>query len=294
METADTLVQKWNAIRPEHLVHKEDSIKTPYGGVLFTTDSLVVKIIDPDYIHLFDSENLALRELADEVRPFCEEWVESFLEEDDTGFIVTKFLEGYRSLWDAMVSDGKWNPILRLKIMESLFIAVGTLHRSGMVHRDLKPDNIFYHPETGQVKLIDFGSALQKRELGQDHVKPFLGAREYACLDPTANDLTWVQMCANDLWSLGVCCFQLLCEHPDAWRLCVNEWLQTEGYSMTHPEDVQEFEYQFVAPMVIPQMILPRIKARCEQQGLMPGRFLTLLQRDVLGRVRWFDAYVFS
>ena len=37
--------------------------------------------------------------------------------------------------------------------------AVGAAHVSGIVHRDLKPDNAMYDPETGKVKLLDFGIA---------------------------------------------------------------------------------------------------------------------------------------
>jgi len=37
--------------------------------------------------------------------------------------------------------------------------AVQAAHASGIIHRDLKPDNAMYDPETGMVKLLDFGIA---------------------------------------------------------------------------------------------------------------------------------------
>jgi len=37
--------------------------------------------------------------------------------------------------------------------------AVGAAHVSGIIHRDLKPDNAMYDPESGKVKLLDFGIA---------------------------------------------------------------------------------------------------------------------------------------
>lgn len=44
-------------------------------------------------------------------------------------------------------------------IILSIGEAVRAAHDSGIVHRDLKPDNAMYDPESGAVKLLDFGIA---------------------------------------------------------------------------------------------------------------------------------------
>ena len=45
------------------------------------------------------------------------------------------------------------------RIILSIGEAVRAAHDSGIVHRDLKPDNAMYDPESGAVKLLDFGIA---------------------------------------------------------------------------------------------------------------------------------------
>lgn len=41
-----------------------------------------------------------------------------------------------------------------------LFIALSLLHRNGLIHADLKPDNIMVSEDTRKIKLCDFGSCL--------------------------------------------------------------------------------------------------------------------------------------
>lgn len=41
---------------------------------------------------------------------------------------------------------------------------LGELHKAGIVHKDIKPDNIQYNEESGHIQLIDFGISTRPSE----------------------------------------------------------------------------------------------------------------------------------
>jgi serine/threonine protein kinase len=75
-------------------------------------------------------------------------------------FIVMELLEGY-SLAEWLEREGALSPVIAVQIMLPVIDALCAAHRAGVIHRDLKPDNIFIsHPTTDLCpKLLDFGIA---------------------------------------------------------------------------------------------------------------------------------------
>jgi serine/threonine protein kinase len=91
--------------------------------------------------------------------------------EDRVPFIAMEFVEG-QSL-GAMVSQGPLGISMAVQIAVQVADALDAAHARGIVHRDIKPDNISMN-ERGEVKVLDFG--LAKRIL-QDAADP-LGKTE--------------------------------------------------------------------------------------------------------------------
>jgi len=87
---------------------------------------------------------------------------------DDNGipFIVMELVEG-DPLDKLIRTDDPLPMVERLRIVEELCSALAYAHRHNVIHRDVKPANIFVQPD-GRVKLLDFGIARLEQKKSQD------------------------------------------------------------------------------------------------------------------------------
>jgi hypothetical protein len=82
----------------------------------------------------------------------------NYFRENGTGYIVMHYLRG-RTLRDHLRERGTPLPYEEaIAVMLPLLIALQEVHRLGLVHRDISPDNI-YICDSGRVCLLDFGAA---------------------------------------------------------------------------------------------------------------------------------------
>ena len=81
--------------------------------------------------------------------------------EGDRPYIVTELLEG-RLLSEACRDQGPLPLAQALPFLEQIAAAVDAAHEAGILHRDLKPGNVFVcseSPDSPNVKVLDFGLA---------------------------------------------------------------------------------------------------------------------------------------
>ncbi len=73
-------------------------------------------------------------------------------------YFVMELVPG-ESLRDLLAREGKVVPARAERILHELALALDYAHQSGIVHRDVKPENILLDRETGRAMLTDFGVA---------------------------------------------------------------------------------------------------------------------------------------
>lgn len=73
-------------------------------------------------------------------------------------YLVMEFVPG-RSLDDYMKATGRLDLAEALMITFKSCVGLAYIHYSGVIHRDIKPGNIMYHPAQRTVKLMDFSVA---------------------------------------------------------------------------------------------------------------------------------------
>jgi len=62
-------------------------------------------------------------------------------------------------LTKALTALGDGSPELRVRLLSGLARALGYAHAQGVVHRDVKPENVLLDAATGRAMLTDFGVA---------------------------------------------------------------------------------------------------------------------------------------
>jgi len=129
-------------------------------------------------------------------------------------YIVMEFLEG-QSLEAAIRQRGPLPPDEVISIIREAAQALEVAHAAGVVHRDLKPDNIMLSrdpeskPRGYTVKLVDFGIAKlltdEAAASGATHAGSVLGTPHY--MAPEALTASSPVDGRSDVWSLGACAF---------------------------------------------------------------------------------------
>jgi eukaryotic-like serine/threonine-protein kinase len=77
--------------------------------------------------------------------------------DDGTVFLAMEHVAG-RTLRDLMREKGRLSARQTLEVMESVLAALGAAHHAGIVHRDVKPENVLL-ADDGRIKVADFGLA---------------------------------------------------------------------------------------------------------------------------------------
>ena len=100
---------------------------------------------------------------------------------------------------------------LFLRLAIAIAVAVGRLHERGLVHKDIKPANIFVNATTGQAWLTGFGiaSRLPRERQSPDPPEFIAGTLAYMAPEQTGRMNRSIDS-RSDLYSLGVTLYQML------------------------------------------------------------------------------------
>ncbi len=139
-------------------------IKECYPGALCRRNGDLVEPADPNHgddlraiIDLFIQE---ARNHARLVHPNIVD-VHQVFEDNNTAYIAMDLIRGCDLLDYVENPDNESGPEFIIQVTEKMLSAVSFIHQSGMLHRDISPDNILID-ENGEPVLIDFGAAREQ------------------------------------------------------------------------------------------------------------------------------------
>jgi eukaryotic-like serine/threonine-protein kinase len=120
-------------------------------------------------------------------------------------FITMDFVEG-QDLCALLLERGKFPPEQAARLMLQICHALEAAHTEGVIHRDLKPQNIMVTAE-GRVYVMDFGIARSAYLPGMTQTGALIGTPEYMSPEQARGEKLTER---SDLFSLGVIFYELL------------------------------------------------------------------------------------
>jgi eukaryotic-like serine/threonine-protein kinase len=126
-------------------------------------------------------------------------------EADGVKFITMEFIEG-KDLRSLIKEKQKFAPEEAVEIIQQVCQALDAAHSVGVIHRDLKPQNIMQDP-AGRILVMDFGLARTLEGDGMTQTGAIVGTMEYMSPEQAlAKDLDQ----RSDLFALGLILYELL------------------------------------------------------------------------------------
>ena len=136
-------------------------------------------------------------------------------QEDGIYFIATEYVNGLTLRQQLMIS-GRLELKAAVHVATQIASALKAAHDAGIVHRDVKPENIIFEPD-GTAKLLDFGIAKLTENLGSENVTAaesfkteqgvILGTPAYMSPEQARHQPLDQR---SDLFSLGVVLYEMI------------------------------------------------------------------------------------
>ena len=174
----------------------------------------ILKVISKEKLKLGDYTFLINQiKREEELTAICnsEYTVNLFKKLDTTDYIIFELEYFEDSIYDYFLENGPLKRDLNFYkyIIHQLANALRILHQKGIMHRDIKPQNIFFKTENGEkiIKLGDFSCSILIKDNTSDPIGTFLYSSPEIISEIEYNEKT-------DLWSLGITLFEIFFGYP--------------------------------------------------------------------------------
>ncbi|TMR97001.1 Stk1 family PASTA domain-containing Ser/Thr kinase [Nonomuraea basaltis] len=125
--------------------------------------------------------------------------------DNDVVYLSMEYVPG-KTLRDILRDRGRLPAREALEIMIPVLAALGAAHQAGMVHRDVKPENVLM-TDDGRVKVVDFGLARAIEATNQTRTGVMIGTIGYMAPEQVMTGAADVR---SDVYSAGIMLFELV------------------------------------------------------------------------------------
>jgi serine/threonine-protein kinase len=138
----------------------------------------------------------------------------AYFDENQEFYLVQEYIEGH-TLTEELFSGKRWSESQVIQLLQDALKILEFVHQQGVIHRDIKPDNIVRRTSDNKLVLVDFGAVKQLRTSmvtvgGQPTATVAIGTPGYMPTEqgqgkPRPN---------SDIYSLGIIAIQALTGIP--------------------------------------------------------------------------------
>ncbi|MCF4968743.1 serine/threonine protein kinase [Nostoc sp. CMAA1605] len=140
----------------------------------------------------------------------------AYFDENQEFYLVQEYIEGH-TITEELIPGKRWNETQVMQFLQDALSILEFVHQQGVIHRDIKPDNIIRRTSDHKLVLVDFGAVKQLRTSmvtvgGQPTATVAIGTPGYMPTEqgqgkPRPN---------SDIYSLGIIAIQALTGLPAA------------------------------------------------------------------------------
>jgi len=120
-------------------------------------------------------------------------------------YLAMEYVPG-RTLKEMLRDSGRLPPAVALEIMAGVLDGLAAAHASGIVHRDVKPENVLLTSD-GRIKVADFGLARALTAAGHTRTGLLVGTVAYVPPEQVTGDSAGPR---GDVYSAGVMLFEMI------------------------------------------------------------------------------------
>ncbi|MBE9107332.1 serine/threonine protein kinase [Nostoc cf. edaphicum LEGE 07299] len=134
----------------------------------------------------------------------------AYFDENQEFYLVQEYIEGH-TLAEELIPGKRWSESQVVQLLQEVLEILEFVHHQGVIHRDIKPDNIIRRVSDNKLVLVDFGAVKQLRTQlvtvgGQASATVVIGTPGYMPTEqgqgkPRPN---------SDIYSLGIIAIQAL------------------------------------------------------------------------------------
>ncbi|MCL2723055.1 MAG: serine/threonine protein kinase [Polyangiaceae bacterium] len=178
---------------------------------------VAIKVLHPQFSRDQDTRSRFLQEgyAANHVNhPGVVRILDDDVTEEGFAFLVMELLEG-ELLEARRVRKGGTLPLSEVyEVADQLLDVLASAHDKGIVHRDIKPDNLFVTSE-GRLKVLDFGFAQMKSGFRQERTASgyLLGTPGFMAPEQAVGNRDAIDA-QTDIWAVGATLFTLISGYP--------------------------------------------------------------------------------